>query len=251
MEASPRSHREVAATVSELLPRGGRVLDFAAGPADKTAVLSRLGYECTAFDDLNDEWHRLDDNASKILQFAAEEGIEYHLAPNSIPDGPFDLVMAHDILEHLHNSPRPLLTELVRRLSDRGYLFVTVPNAVNIRKRLAVLRGRSNMPEFASYYWSNGDWRGHVREYVRDDLRTLAHNLGLEVVRLHGAHHLAHRLPLPARMAHLAVSRVFDGLRDTWVLVARKQPGAMPAEHPDPTLARRLELATSPYFSRK
>ena len=47
----PRGHLEVAATVARLLPPGARVLDFGAGPADKTGVVAALGYKCTAMDD--------------------------------------------------------------------------------------------------------------------------------------------------------------------------------------------------------
>ena len=51
-------HLTIAQTVSRYLPLGSRLLDFGAGPADKTAVLAALGYKCTAVDDLADEWHK-------------------------------------------------------------------------------------------------------------------------------------------------------------------------------------------------
>jgi hypothetical protein len=39
IEAAPHSHRETALTVLSRVPRGGRILEFAAGPLDKTAIL--------------------------------------------------------------------------------------------------------------------------------------------------------------------------------------------------------------------
>ena len=46
------------------------------------------------------------------------------------------MVMSHDVLEHLHDPPRYPFTELMKRVRTGGYLYVTVPNHVNIRKRI-------------------------------------------------------------------------------------------------------------------
>lgn len=249
IQAAPRSHRETALTVLRHVPRGGRILDFAAGPLDKTAVLQELGYRCSAYDDLSDPWHEIGDNRAQILDYAAEIGIDYTLAPETLPTGTFDMVMAHDILEHLHESPRAILGELLRRVADRGWLFVTVPNAVNLRKRVAVVRGASNLPNFASYFWYEGQWRGHVRKYVRDDLTQLVDLMGLDVVELRGTHHLAHRLPTLVRLPYLAMTKYFDGLRDTWLLVARKRPNWEPVAAPTPDVAEELRQLYSPYWA--
>jgi SAM-dependent methyltransferase len=248
IEAAPHSHRETALTVLSHVPRGGRILDFAAGPLDKTAILQELGYRCAAYDDLSDPWHETGNNRQQILDYAARIGIDYTLAPGALPDGPFDMVMAHDILEHLHESPRAILGELMRRVAERGWLFVTVPNAANLRKRIAVARGATNLPHFGSYFWYDGQWRGHIREYVRDDLKQLADLMGLEVVELRGTHHLAHRLPARVRLPYVAVTRTFDGLRDTWLLVARKPPNWAPVTDPSPEVAAELRHIYSPFW---
>jgi SAM-dependent methyltransferase len=249
VEAAPRSHRETAEVVLRHVPEGGRILDFAAGPLDKTAVLAKLGYRCSAYDDLSDTWHLAGNNRQTILDYAAKCGIEYALAPAPLPDGPFDMVMAHDILEHLHESPRDVLNELLSRVADRGWLFVTVPNAVNLRKRMAVLRGDTNLPSFSSYFWYDGTWRGHIREYVRGDLEQLAELMKLDIVELRGTHHLAHRLPRIARAPYAALTHPFDGLRDTWLLLARKRPGWEPVTAPPPDVAEELLRAESPYWT--
>jgi SAM-dependent methyltransferase len=249
IEAAPRSHRETAETVLRHVPRGGRILDFAAGPLDKTAILQQLGYSCAAYDDLSDVWHLAGDNRKMILDYAKRTGIEYTLAPGPLPPGPFDMVMAHDILEHLHESPRAILGALLERLVDGGWLFVTVPNAVNLRKRVAVVRGATNLPSFPSYFWYEGEWRGHIREYVRDDLTQLAELMQLDVVELRGTHHLAHRLPLPVRLPYLGLTRLLDGMRDTWLLVARKRPGWVAPDGPPPEVAAELLRAESPYWT--
>jgi len=245
--SSPRSHAHIADIVLQSVPPGGVVLDFAAGPLDKTAVLAELGYRCIAVDDLSDPWHLLDGNRERILAFAAEEGIDYRLAGDALPDGPYDMVMAHDVLEHLHDSPRAVLVPLLEHVRAGGLLFVTVPNAANLRKRIALARGRTNMPLYGHYFWE-APWRGHVREYVLDDLRQLAAYLGLEVERLCGVHHLAHRLPHPARELYL-LAALRGGLRDTLMLLARKPHEWLAPISPPVDIADAIRAGASPYFA--
>jgi SAM-dependent methyltransferase len=154
-----KGHISVARTVTSYLPPGAKLLDFGAGPVDKTAVLARLGYTCTAVDDLGDEWHKLGGAREKILDFAKANGIDYHTLEDGdfeLGDDQFDMVMLHDVLEHLHDSPRDLLNRLLQHVRDGGFLYVTVPSHVNLRKRLAVLRGRTSHPQYQLYYWYPG-----------------------------------------------------------------------------------------------
>ena len=75
------------------------------------------------------------------MAYAKKAGIEFVLAgeyPMPFEANFFDMVMIHDVLEHLHNSPRILLTELLRFVKPNGFFFATVPNAVNLRKRVNV-----------------------------------------------------------------------------------------------------------------
>ena len=76
----------------------------------------------------------------------------------------FDMVILLDVIEHLHDSPRTLLNDLVDTLKDGGLLFITVPNAGNIIKRIDLLLGKTNLPPFDGYYWSPDPWRDHKRE---------------------------------------------------------------------------------------
>jgi SAM-dependent methyltransferase len=218
---------DVARTVSKYLPMGSQVLDFGAGPADKTAVLAVLGFECTAMDDLKDEWHVRGNAREKILDFAAEMGVRFVPLDGDglAPDARFDMVMLHSVIQHLHDSPRDLLVGLTERIRTGGYLFITVPNHVNLRKRLAVLRGRTSHAPYSLYYWYPGQWRGYVREYTRGDCTELANALGLDLVELRGVHHMLFRLPRWSRRAYVAVSRLMPSTRDTWLMVARKPAG--------------------------
>ena len=224
----------VPAVRSVLLP-GARILDFGSGPCDKAAVLQLLGFECHAVDDLRDAWHLIDGNRDRILDFAHSLAVEFHVAderPLPFAAESFDLLMMLSVLEHLHDSPRRLVNELLALVKPRGYLLATVPNAVNLRKRLDVLRGRSNFPPFHTYYWCPGPWRGHVREYTKADVVRLYGYLDLQVIWLRGCHHNLAKLPPAARRIYVTLSSAFPAWRDTWMLLARKREGWKPKEPP-------------------
>lgn len=227
------AYQNIAATVLRHLKPGDKVLDFGSGPCDKTAVVKMLGFECSAYDDLQDYWHGVEGSKAKIMAFAEKLRIDFRLRHHDYEDFPFekssfDMVMIHDVLEHLHDSPRDLLINLLELVRPEGYFFATVPNAVNIRKRVHVLFGKTNLPPFDHYYWYPGPWRGHVREYTKDDLAKLSQYLDLDVVELRSCHHMLHRAPKAVRPVYVSLSRVFPGWRDTWLLVAKKRPNWMP-----------------------
>ena len=235
MKERDAEYLSVANSIMRHLQPPAKVLDFGSGACEKAAILQALGYCCYACDDLQDNWHLQDNNRERIVSFAQKMGIEFRLAgTDGIPftNESFDVVMLNAVLEHLHDSPRVLLTTLLHLLRENGLLLVTVPNAVNIRKRIAVLLGRTNLPPFESYFWYLGPWRGHVREYVKGDLVLLAEYLGLSIVELRSCHHMLYKVPPMARPLYKAVTQAFRGWRDSWLLVARKPPSWAPRERP-------------------
>ena len=134
----------------------------------------------------------------------------------------FDMVMSNDVLEHLHDSPRELVNDLVELIRPNGLLLITVPNAGNIRKRFQLLLGGTNMPNYEEFYWYQGSWRGHIREYVRSDLVQLAVFLGLEIIELKGCDHMLGVLPKLLRAPYLMLTKLLPNWKDSWMLVARK-----------------------------
>ena len=229
------AHAELLDTARSLLPNGGRVLDVGCGPADKTAVLSWAGYQCEAIDDFSDPWHREGDNLAKIEAFAKEAGVDLKIGDgNSLPyeNETFDLIVLNHVIEHLQNGPRGLVNRCIDLLRPGGYIYISVPSAVNIRKRLAVLRGRTNYPPYGDFYWNEGSWRGHTREYTGDDLRKLAKFSGLEIASLQPSHHMVGALPKRVRKPYMLLTSVFKGWRDSWTLVGRKPENWAPMPMP-------------------
>jgi len=218
------AQRSIAGLVAERVPPQGEILDIGCGPCDKTAVLSRMGYRCTGIDDFGDPWHREGQNLARIGRFARSAGVDLlegdgHAMP--FADESFDAVLACDVIEHLHASPRALLERALGLLREGGWLIVSVPNAVNLRKRLDVIRGRTNDPPYRQFFESD-TWRGHVREYAWDDLVQLAAFLGLDEATVHGRHHMLGVLPRWAQLPYRVLTAHAPALRDSLVLCGRK-----------------------------
>ena len=135
------------------------------------------------------------------------------------------MVMMHDVLEHIHDSPRELMNDLLETGEARGLLFVTVPNQVNIKNRIEVCWAAQTSRH--SKRSTGRAFRGAdmSAEYVRDDLVKLAAYLDLKVIELHGVDHMLQKIPAAARAPYLAATAVFDGWKDSWLLVARKPAG--------------------------
>lgn len=231
MRVESGRYNAIAKTVLRYLEPGSTILDFGCGPCDVTAVLQILGFRCSACDDLKDEWHGRSGNQEKIRSFADKCGIDFRQTnggERGFEKNTYDMVMLLDVLEHLPDSPRNLLNDLLESVKPEGLLFVTVPNAVNVRKRAAVVLGRTNLPRFESYYWYPGRWRGHIREYVRHDLILLSTYLNLEILQISDCNLMLERIPNRLlRSAYVLMMNIFSGLKDSWILVAKKRPNWM------------------------
>jgi SAM-dependent methyltransferase len=225
------AYQTVFSIATQYLPKKSNVLDFGSGPCDKTAVVALLGHNCIAVDDMQDEWHKDSDNNRKILEFCKKIGIE-RINPLesdiSSLDVALDMIMLNDVIEHLHESPKDILLSLLDLLKDDGILFISVPNAGNIKKRLNLLMGGTNLPPFESYYWYPGLWRGHIREYVYNDLIKLSNFLDLDIELIYGCDHILKNIPTGLFPLYKFVTRFFPKWKDTWVLVARKKPDWSP-----------------------
>jgi len=227
------SYVGLAYTAWEALSGKGRVLDFGCGPLDKTAILAKLGVEIVAVDDFGDAWHREGENLTKIRNFASAAGIDLRvLTENGTElddiDGKFDLITLHHVLEHLKDSPRSLLNLLVEKLKPGGLLYCTVPNAVNLRKRIAVLKGQTNYTKYSSYFWAQDGYRGHIREYVARDCVELVSNLGLKIVSSGHYNHFWHAVPRHLRLGVRMLCFLVPSFCDSCSFIAVKPDDWVP-----------------------
>jgi SAM-dependent methyltransferase len=82
-------------------------------------------------------------------------------------------------IEHWHHSPRQLFCEIARVLKPNGFWVIECPDTVNLRKRLWVLLGKTNLCSLNEWYY-DGDlvFREHVREATVCGLERLLEGKG-------------------------------------------------------------------------
>jgi SAM-dependent methyltransferase len=179
--------------------RRGRVADLGAGLTGLAPLLQALGARVTIVDDFGgggsvdrqnpDAAHAI---LSRLRGRLGVEIVEQDLLTTPLPfaDDSVDVVTSFHCLEHLHHSPRGLMEEIRRVLRPGGRFVIGTPNAVNLRKRLSVFLGRTNLGELEEWYFDGSPYRGHVREPVVADLVRLCEWNGLGVERVVGANFL-------------------------------------------------------------
>jgi SAM-dependent methyltransferase len=224
--------------------RQKRLLDIGCGPMHKTAVFQALGFQCCAVDDLNDSWHLRDGNIQQIKDYAKRIGIKfYHQKPGdyTIPFGvgSFDVVCSLAVIEHLHESPREMLNCMGTLARPNGLLVITMPNSVNLRKRLSVLFGRTNYPPVDMFYNYIGVWRGHVREYTLREAVYICEASGFEVLSNTTFEYVAHmKLAFPLKQLYLFLGSLVPTGRSGLLVICRKPESWKPAKE-DPEACRR------------
>ena len=245
-------HIFMANVVRQFLPEGGRILDIGCGGMNKSALIALLGYEVHGADDFQDPWHLRDDNLAKLRRFAknfritltiqrpGHYGLDY-------PENYFDGCIISNVIEHLNESPRDLLNNAGLFVREGGYLFVTMPNSVNLRKRLSVLRGKSNYPSVQMFYHCIGSWRGHVREYTLPEQEYILRKNGFTICFSTTYHGMVDRTLKSqfGKYLYKTICRLFPTMRENLATVAQKPPGWKPVRA-DPDEFRKSMVGSVP-----
>ena len=181
------------------LASGRRVLDAACGEGYGSAMLSRIAKEVTGVD-ISEQAVQ---HASQRYQ---QDGLRFVVAdctdPAVLPEGPFDLIVSFETLEHVHEQSR-MLRAFADRLSEDGILLVSSPDKLNYSDR------RNYRNEY------------HVCELYRDELESLL-----------GGHFPATRLYAQKLLFQSALWSL-DGRQDRHCGVVLKQDGESLTDHLD------------------
>jgi len=214
-------------------PPPAYVADLGTGMAALPAVLREVGYEAVGVDDYSDPWHE-SDVVNRLTQYSRDRG--FVLKRSSIeafvPDRPLNGVSLVDVIEHLHDSPRRLLNRVGEFLAPGGVLLVVMPSSVNLRKRIAIARGRTCYPPLDEFLNASGPWRGHVREYTPGEGADLLRMTGFEVLEMSQFDAILYdRLRSRiARTLFLGLSSIWPNLKDSFLVVGRRPSHWRPSE---------------------
>lgn len=163
---------------------GTKVLDIGGGKGRISTLLSDLELRCANIDCLYLEADTLNVMGNPLIPllraYNEEKGVEIVARDAyedgiSFSDGSFDLVIFSEVIEHLPNSPKPILSDIHRVLCKGGWMILTTPNLVSFKRRVTTLLGRSTRNPIESFYNMEGYpvgsvYRGHNREYTLQEV---------------------------------------------------------------------------------
>lgn len=174
---------------------GTRVLDVGGGKGRMVTLLSDLGLQCMNIDilflDADARSVKGEPFVPQLESYHRQKGAQYLgrdvlLDGIPYPDQCFDLAICSEVIEHLPNSPKPMLSEILRTLVKGGWLILTTPNAVSAEKRLSTLLGHATHFDLATFYpmqrgFPGAAYRGHKREYTRAQVEQMLNLEGFVV----------------------------------------------------------------------
>jgi 2-polyprenyl-3-methyl-5-hydroxy-6-metoxy-1,4-benzoquinol methylase len=178
------------ARLVELLRRrgfeGGEVLEVGAWFGSFSLALRRLGYDIVACDRYASYGDAFDSN----VELMQAEGIRV-VSTNRETEldqisalGPFDIVVAGAVIEHVPHTPRRLLETLYGAVRPGGLLLLDTPNVARYWNRRALERGETIFQPVEDQFLSEPPWEGHHREYTAAELRWMLEQVGCEEVEV-------------------------------------------------------------------
>jgi SAM-dependent methyltransferase len=167
-ESQESSHSVILRWLEQMPP--ARVLDLGCSSGLLAERVRALGHRVTGVD-----VHRLPDVEARVDRFIQAD-LDAGLPFGIDDEGPYDVVVAADVLEHVRE-PERLLEQIRQVLVPRGVLIASVPNFGHW-----YARGRTALGLFD--YDQRGILdRGHVRFYTRRGFLSRLRHAGFTVVR--------------------------------------------------------------------
>jgi 2-polyprenyl-3-methyl-5-hydroxy-6-metoxy-1,4-benzoquinol methylase len=133
-----------------------KILDFGCGSGILAGKLQNIGYQTVGVDMSKKAINYGKTQGVKNLSFFDGNCLEFQ-------NKSFDFVLALDVLEHIENE-KPILTEFVRVLADKGTVIITVP-------------------AFMFLWGIQDETSHHYQRYNMSQLTSLVDSVSFEVVR--------------------------------------------------------------------
>jgi 2-polyprenyl-3-methyl-5-hydroxy-6-metoxy-1,4-benzoquinol methylase len=160
--------------LTDVLPKGARILDVAAGQGNFSLSLAELGYDVTWNDLRGDlaEYVRLKHEFGKIT-FAPGNAFELDYS------GQFDAVLITEVIEHVAH-PDDLLTKTAEFVKPGGYIVMTTPNGAYIGNTLPKFSECADPSVYEKLqYMPDSD--GHIFLLHPDEVKALGTRAGLQL----------------------------------------------------------------------
>ena len=97
----------------------------------------------------------------------------------------YDILIMSEVLEHLPTNPYHVLKKISSRLSEEGFLFLTVPNNAKLKNRIKLFFGQSVFENINSYFVDedhpNNLYGYHWREYTVIELSSILQKCDLKI----------------------------------------------------------------------
>ena len=159
-----------------------RVCDLGGGTSVFAPLLAVMGMDAVLVDDFRDIAHFKEGKEDLeavhkplgvpiVSRDVVGQGLDF-------PDASFDAITCFESMEHWHASPRRVFRDVMRCLAPGGWFILSVPNAVDLKKRIETLFGVAQWSTLQQWYETE-EFRGHVREPTRRDLTYIAQDMGL------------------------------------------------------------------------
>jgi glycosyltransferase involved in cell wall biosynthesis len=167
-EGEESSHAVILRWLEQMPP--ARILDLGCSGGLLASRVRALGHHVTAVD--VEELPQVHGRVDHFIRADLDEGL-----PNAIHEsGPFDVVLAADVLEHLRE-PERLLAQIRGTLGERGLLIASVPNFGHW-----YARGRTALGLF-DYDQRGVLDRGHLRFFTLRGFTRRLRGAGFRVIR--------------------------------------------------------------------
>ena len=216
-----------------------RLLDVGAFPGHLSVATHHLGYQVytlTGKAESSTCLHLIEERFLEHQISLALADVESDLFPYD--DEFFDVVLASEIIEHLHFNPYRLLREAFRVLKPGGYILLSTPNLSRLDNLLRLWHERSIHSEIKGRFYESFSSilsARHIREYTALELSYLLEGQNKEMYRFEEAtvHYLACSEP-PYAWPRLAetIKRFWPKFRST-LLVKAFRPRGMKLIHPE------------------